>query len=367
MARSKHRKKKTGETKRIRWSSDKDFFMTVPANPQPTLEFQRPETNSRMEFTLLRGYPTNHPQSLIPKTLRGSQSVYKVTYIFSVPGSNTFRDKINLETFPNSGTSLLQTLPNEHLKIELENEGSKLEILFLSNKDNLLSHAQLRVQCESFEEAERFAHERICTILSYWSFLYDVALEIAGCEIVEENTGSLKYALGFVGKVKAFTSDIGFHLLPEYRRLFAAYREAMNATNIFFQAICFYKVVEGVISLRTKEQRKNGTFVKGIKPFESDEKFPDDFNLLPIEDIITSEAFKEYVGKNFKEVIETLKNRVRNATAHLTDFDDVLDADRFDDIKICSRAIPVLKYLARQMIQTNLNKLSSFNKKFDEI
>jgi len=358
MPKSKHRSKKQNKPKPIKWKSDEGLFR-VPANPRPTIEFPRPETNSRMDFTGVPEYPKNNPLSFVPRSPLGGNSIYEVNFIFSIPGVDTFRESVDFETFPNTGKSLLHLPFGEQLIVKIEHETESVDIMFRSNKDNLLSDALLRVQCDSFEVAQRFAHERISMILSHWSFLFDVAIDIAGYKIKEEATQTVKFSLGFVGKVKVFTDDTGFESHTEYRRLFAAYREALNSSNIFYKALSFFKVAEGILVLRKREGRKNKTLVKGVEPFEPQEKFPASLDLLPVQDELTHDAFEPYLNKDFSEALNNLREFIRNAIAHLGDFESVLDADRFDDIKTCNGAIPVLKYIARSMLENNLNKLTS--------
>lgn len=369
MPKSKHRVKKQNKPKPIKWKSDEGLFQ-VPANPRPTVEFPRPETNSKMEFTLVPGFPPNHPQSKTPRSQFGGRSAYDVRYILSIPGVDVFKNSVDFGKFTNSGDSLLQLPIGEHLVIKFKDETLETEIQFLGNNKGILSQIRLRVECDSFEIAERFAHERVSIILSYWSFIYDVAIEISSYLIIEEKTGTQKYQVGLIGKVKPFNNELLFTVSDEYRRVLAAYREAMNSSNLFYQALSFYKVIEGTKNLRIKEKRKTQSFPKGTEFWEQNEKFPDDINLLPIEKIldkefgnqeneITKKAFTKYLGMDFKDVRDDLTNLIRNAVAHLGDFEKVLDADRFDDVVTCSRAIPVLKFIARKMLENDFDKLST--------
>jgi len=39
----------------------------------------------------------------------------------------------------------------------------------------------------------------------------------------------------------------------EHRPLFASYREGLSAINPFYQALCFYRVIEGINKLRNAQ------------------------------------------------------------------------------------------------------------------
>ena len=350
------------KAKPIKWKSNGDLF-NVPAVPRPTVEFPRPDSNSNIEFTLVPSFPVGHPESNKTRSRYGGQSIYNVTYALSIPGVDAFRDSIDLEKLSDSGNSLLQLPKNEFVVAETKDENFKSEIQFLANKKGILSKVHLRVACNSFEQAERFAHERVAMMLSYWSYLFDIVIEMSNYLIIEEATGTRKYSIGLVGKVKAFSDENPFTISSEYRRILAAYREAMNSSNLFYKALSFYKVIEGTLNLRKKERRKAKVKTNG-EMFESDELFPPTIDKLPVEKFGTYEnevasiAFSKYLGMTFKEVRDDLKELIRDAVAHLGDFEKVLDADRYDDVVVCSRAVPVLKFMARKMLENDFEKLA---------
>jgi hypothetical protein len=366
MAKSRHRNKKQIRQKPIKWKCDEEFF-TVPANPRPVVEFPRPETNSKMEFTLVLDYAESNPQSSVPRSQFGGHSVYDVRYILSIPGVNTFRDTVDFDNIIEYGNSLLQLPIGEHLLCKANDQYGEIDIQYLGNKFGIMSQIRLRLECGSFEEAERIAHERVSPTLSYWSFLYDISIEISNYYILEENTGTRKYSVGLVGRLKPFDNDLGFDLQPDYLRILAAYREAMNASSPFYQALSFCKVIEGIKNSRIIVKRSENKKLKLPSPKEtdiwnSDEVIPNDLSLIIGETIEIFEndtakiAFTKYLGKAFMEVKTELFESIRNPVAHLADFTKVLDADRYDDINACSRAIPVLKYMTRKMLENDLSK-----------
>ncbi|MHB1357844.1 MAG: methylamine utilization protein MauJ, partial [Anaerolineae bacterium] len=75
-------------------------------------------------------------------------------------------------------------------------------------------------------------------------------------------------------------------------------------------------------------------------------------------DELYREALRPYHGKTFNVVRDQLKKPIRHAIAHLNRINAVLDADYYNDITVCSRAIPVLKYMARQMLDNEVKSLS---------
>lgn len=116
MPKSKHRNKKQNKPKPSKWKSDKELFK-VPVIPRMTVDFPRPDSNSKMEFTRIFTFPPNVPESKIPRSLLGGQSIYRVTYFLAIPGVDIFYDKVDIGKLFKSGKSLLQMPPVDILII----------------------------------------------------------------------------------------------------------------------------------------------------------------------------------------------------------------------------------------------------------
>lgn len=312
-----------------------------------------------MQVAYVYEFRPDDPRQQLPRTPDGSEGPYKVTFIISVPGKNVFREELDMGKIMNQGESLLQTPPGLHLKATLSNENGSAEIIFRSNSKAQIATAQMRIQAKSFVEAEQVAYDFVAPQLSYWSYLYDVAIDITGYEVLEEKTESTKYSFGVLGRVKAFNKeDVEGISMPVYRKFFSAYREGMNATNPFYQALSFYKVAEGVKAERVRNARQNRTYQKGVTPTYDDEQFPKSLDEVHVGDVLSKDAFAPYLGQDFLTVLEKFADLIRNAIAHLSQLDAVLDADRFNDVSICYRAIPILRYVAHRMLE---NELKHYN------
>ena len=71
--------------------------------------------------------------------------------------------------------------------------------------------------------------------------------------------------------------------------------------------------------LRKREGRKNKTLVKGVEPFEPQEKFPVSLDLLPVEDELTHDAFEPYLNKDFSEALNNLKEFISSTLSKIED------------------------------------------------
>jgi len=321
----------------------------------PSATYDRPETNQRIQFTIIPVFSPENPKNKINRLPEGEQGLYKVTYVLAIPGKEVFKDDLDFVKIMQAGTSLLQVKPGTVLKLSIFNENDNAEILFFSNSSGLISQAEMRIDASNFKEAEKVSHDLIMQQLSYWSYLYDISLDIAGCELIEEKTESKRYHFGVVGKIKPFNKFNGFESVSTYRRFFAAYREGMNATNIFYQALSFYKVIEGVVAERIREKRRT----KNEIPIYSNEIFPKNIDNLIFKDELTITSFQPYLEQSFDFVKDQFRELIRNAIAHLSQLEGALDSDSYDDFITCSKSIPVLHYIARIMLENEINKNST--------
>lgn len=347
MARSKHRKKKPNKASK----PSRKVENAVKASSPPTFSLPRPDTNTRIQLTGVPTFAPNHPKALIPRSPEGSKGIYRVTFLLSVPGKNIFRENLPLHNIMETGDSLLFVGQGENLRADVWNDTEKAEIWFNSNAQGRIATAEIRVEANSFVEAERYAYDLVIPQLSYWSYLYNVAVDIGGYKVLEEETDSIKFSFAMLGAVKPFNKEVNTISQPEYRRFFAAYREGMNATNVFYQSLSFYKVIEGIRALRKRVARKN-KLALAVYPSE---RFPSDINSLPTEEL--REFAKPYVGQDYETVFDTFTELVRNAIAHLSQLDAVLDIDRFNDMETCLKAIPILKHMAHHMLENDLEAL----------
>lgn len=76
---------------------------------------------------------------------------------------------------------------------------------------------------------------------------------------------------------------------------------------------------------------------------------------------MTAEVFKPYLGKKFTAVWEQdLRERIRNAVAHLREDSPSLTPDRSADVETCRQATPVLHYIARVMLESEVRDQESW-------
>src|SRR5438094_6069794 len=147
MAKGKHRPK-TKKVKRPSWRDDK-----TAAN-LPNLELFRPESNTRLEVTIVPEFPPSHPESKVPRPRQGTPGTYKVTFVLSVPGKATYRNELPMQQLMKSGESLLTVSVGDRLRLTIWNQTESVDVIFHSNSQGQISSTELRLSGKSFVDVE---------------------------------------------------------------------------------------------------------------------------------------------------------------------------------------------------------------------
>lgn len=312
-----------------------------------------PDFNLRFDLTVVPEFVKSDPRSSLRLTPLGIPGQYRVTYILAIPGKETYKSALNWQHILSNGESLLlmKGLSEFGMKFEAPASGIKVDLVGYANDKGQLSRIVARLQAQDIPSATRTAHDIVMPMLSWWSVRYDLSIDVAAWEVLHEETGLLSLSVGVLGRSKQFEIELEVEsvLPPAYRNVFSAYREGMNATNPFYQALSYYKVIEGLKRLR--QSRRAFAKKKGSVVSEPQERIPKDVKDIPVTDVILRHNFLPYLGKAFGSVIDGFRPLIRNAIAHLDPGEDSLNADKFEDTSTCMEAIPVLKHIAREMIR----------------
>lgn len=148
---------------------------------------------------------------------------------------------------------------------------------------------------------------------------------------------------------------------PQLRMFLAAYREGLNGNSPLYQALSFYKILEGATKFHTnrvRAARKRG------EPAPADpmaRQIPADPDGLAEVTVWSRDNFTPYLGKSFAEIREEVTDIIRNAVAHISPNMDLRIADYAADIQACRSITPVLLYVARDLIHEELASLSGAN------
>ncbi len=311
----------------------------------------RPRVNERTRVTVVNEFPHTDPRwSETP--LKGAPGVYAAQCVLAIPGHSVFRRSVDVAELLTSGDSLLSVGRNvKSARFNIQEIGgtAAIELTAWPNSSWRLGRITLRFRAESFDDARAQAHNQVNTLLSWLAFRHNVALDVTAWQIKEEATQSTEWQVGFLGQDRPLALREGISKVP-YRAPLAAYREGLNATNPFYSALCFFKVVTYTTGLR--RQRRRNSPLPIADP--SDERFPADLaDPLYVSD--PAGVLGQYAGATFGKIRDSLRETVRNALAHLdAEREDTILADRYADVEKCERAVPVLRHMARVTLKNEL-------------
>jgi len=207
------------------------------------------------------------------------------------------------------------------------------------NNDGFLGNIEMNdLEANNFKDAFVLAHKGVAPALSLLSYSLDTPLFIKKVDITEQETGTIRYiALSEeVEKPLNIPKDIGFKHFEA--GLLAMYREAINSiSSPFYQLFCFYKIIEGVYAIRPKKKEA------GVDPKRPVEVIPEGYI---------------HSGKKFGEVRQIIEKQFRDTIAHFSITEDGSLKTSPDDLENwydCLLILPDLRYVARKMIETELN------------
>ncbi len=190
----------------------------------------RPERSGRYALTGIYEYPPDHPQSRVPRTLQGNRGVYVVTYILSLPGKEMFRSNFPLGELKDAGDSLL-LMPGNAVRLDVTvisgPPGVPLPVRIIghANARGALARLEMRLDAPDFRTAQAYAHNWMTSYLSWWSFVDDVEIDVAGVYVLEESTAVSRWIGGVLGRERALAGrGLSPHAWPNpSRRITARY------------------------------------------------------------------------------------------------------------------------------------------------
>jgi hypothetical protein len=192
--------------------------------------------------------------------------------------------------------------------------------------------------------------------ISRLAFVHDVAIDVAAVEVVDLTSRSFCIAMKQSGTVQKF-SDVCGHTSFGHETLLASYRHAISSTEPAFQAISFFRVIEACYHLRG--DRIRSAIASDQQPNEPGERFPDAFNEILARGYEATQetAFAPFYGMKFRRAHAILTERLRNFIAHLDIDNEIVHLDDFDDTSRVQSAVPVLHYMARELLHAELDNL----------
>jgi hypothetical protein len=286
----------------------------------------------------------------------GSPGSYDVVFVLGVPGVSGVATALDFDGMLAGGDSLLQ---GTGLQVELQSSGgSPLAVArIIPNAHGRLAQVRLTVTAGDFSLAENEAIDAVMPTLSWIAFQADTPLEVTGVLLTEQATQTRRFGATLVGAVQPAPELVGT-TTPELRVFLAAYREGLNANSPLYQALSFFKIIEGVATFHTRRTRAAARSSAAAQPDPLVKQLPASREDLAGMTEWARDNFTPYLGMSFGEIRDAVKNTIRDAVAHITPGMDLRIADYAADIRACRTITPVLRYVARELIRGELAGLA---------
>jgi len=342
-------------------SADRDEHTDVfPQSGKCQVEIEKPDTNDIIALTVVPQFKPGSSAASIPRSPEGSPGKYRITFVLGIPGKQLFQENLQMDQLLSSGESLLEAPKGKNIEVSIiRKDKDSAEVRFLKSKTGALARAQVHVTANSVVDAEQKAHAVVLPTLSWLSYLCNAPLDFTGFEVFEERTETCKWSFRVLGKRKLLELDVAlpaFVSTPAGRVLLSSYREGLNATHPFHSFLCFFKVAEAIQALRKQRHRK----VKRPRreAVGDSELIPAQVSGLPAEAANHVESFKPFLGNRFDEVVDSLRDVMRNAIVHLVPKRKLLVSDNYVDVARCQKVLPIIRYIARQMLANEIGVAS---------
>jgi hypothetical protein len=285
---------------------------------------------------------------------QGSGGMYDVVVSLGVPGLGMYLADVDFNVASTSGDSQI-IFNGADLAVTITGTDQNISVTLHQNVEGRLAQVRLSVNSESFLATERFAHDIVMPLISRIAFETDTALDVRTTLITERRTGIQSISGTVLGK-PAVIGRIQGPMTQELRPFLASYREGLSVNSVPYQVLAFWKVIEGVSSFHlNRVRRKNANQAQVADP--DGHKIPQSLDDLLGQDDWIRACFAPYLGKTFGDVRTEMKEPIRDAVAHIVPRFDFRSTDVFDDLHLCRSVLPVLRYMARVLIEAEITSL----------
>jgi hypothetical protein len=210
---------------------------------------------------MINRFKGDDPRNAIP--LSGAEGEYKVIFVLARPG-------FNLQ--PEGACSFAQGLRGDsHLAIAKPafsppgNPDADQVLIAGRTEDGLFHFTGFpnergylgKIESAPFRasnraDAEAKAYRALASSLSNWSIHLDVPLDVYQIDTVEMTTGNTQMSLITPFWEAPLAVAPTAEMKPEFRGYASLYREALGSSSTVYRFLCLYKIIEGVLSRRTR-------------------------------------------------------------------------------------------------------------------
>jgi hypothetical protein len=192
--------------------------------------------------------------------IRGQRGSYRVQFLLARPGYPITKEREHKFIDDVVGTSHIRIVKpkaerqhNDADSIVLQLLGKNYRIAGLADKDGFLGKLVCELEADNSQAAETEAYGSLAPFLSAWSMNVDIPIHIETIQVTNLTTHvsflravTPHFEMNFGGGTQSF-------FLDEFCQYASIYREGLNTNSSFYRFLCFYKIIESLISKRGRE------------------------------------------------------------------------------------------------------------------
>ncbi len=217
---------------------------------------------------------------------------------------------LDFDAIAAGGDSLLQG-SGLHVQLESSDGHSLHAARIVPNRSGRLAQIRLTVTADDFSSAENEAFDAVMPTLSRIAFQADTPLEVTAISLTERATQTRQLRTTLVGAVHP-APEIAETTTPELRMFLAAYREGLNGNSPLYQALSFYKILEGATKFRTNRMRAAKKRGEAAPRDPMARQIPVDPDGLADVTVWSRGNFMPYLGKSFAEIRDAVTDTIRH-------------------------------------------------------
>jgi hypothetical protein len=307
-----------------------------------------------------------------------------VQFLFSRPGYPITKEREHKFIDNIVGDSHIRILkPPRERRLEdadrmlLAVKGKNFRFECLGNGEGFLGKVVADLTAENTRDAVNEAYGALAPFLSAWSLNLDVPVHVETIQVTDlaKHVHSLRVRAPHFEMNWGGGGELPF-FLDEFCQYASVYREGLNTNSPFYRFLCFFKVIESIISRRGREAGlKHATGQDARRGYEVIPERSEDIlalmkRLYPWrdswDDMTIGQTFpKEALGKKVTFLKEKYLYGIRCGIAHalLKRGEISIILDKIEHIQEVNKWLPLCRVIARWMLVSDFPRECSLGMK----
>ncbi len=177
-------RKRRRQARRPKNAQEDKARVEAAGSPAGSAGVPRPRMSGRYDLLVVSEFPPGDSRNSDPTRPDGEPGLYLVTFVLAPPGDRTYRADVDFTTLMNGGDSLIETGPEARIGVR-HPIAKDVELRLDGNVAGRLAKVSLKVSAEGFTDAAHQAKSIVLPYVSWVSYRHDVAVPVAGYEVLE--------------------------------------------------------------------------------------------------------------------------------------------------------------------------------------